>query len=39
MSVEYKSGDAALSVDAFIALARRIWQREYDTQKSDRCAY
>ena len=34
MSVEYRSGDAALSVDAFIALARRIWQREYDTAKT-----
>jgi len=34
ISVEYKSGDAALSVDAFIALARRIWQRDYDTQKT-----
>ena len=34
ISVEYKSGDAALSVDAFIALARRIWQRDYDAQKT-----
>jgi ribosomal protein S18 acetylase RimI-like enzyme len=34
MSVEYKIGEAALSVEAFIALARRIWQREYDAQKT-----
>jgi predicted GNAT family N-acyltransferase len=31
MSVEYRSGEAALSVEAFITLARRIWQRDYDT--------
>ena len=34
MSVEYRSGDGALSVEAFIALAKRIWQRDYDTQKT-----
>ena len=34
MAVEYRSGEAALTVDAFIALARRIWQREYDTAKT-----
>ena len=34
MSVEYRSGDGALSVEAFIALARRIWQRDYDVQKT-----
>jgi GNAT superfamily N-acetyltransferase len=34
MSVEYRSGDSALSVEAFIALAKRIWQRDYDTQKT-----
>ena len=34
MSVEYRSGDGALSVDAFIGLAKRIWQRDYDTQKT-----
>jgi GNAT superfamily N-acetyltransferase len=34
MSVEYRNGDSALSVEAFIALARRIWQRDYDTQKT-----
>lgn len=34
MSVEYRSGDGALSVEAFIALAKRIWQRDYDPQKT-----
>jgi GNAT superfamily N-acetyltransferase len=34
MSVEYRSGDEALSVEAFIALAKRIWQRDYDAQKT-----
>src|SRR5262245_28583295 len=34
MSVEYRSGDGALPVDAFIKLASRIWQREYDTAKT-----
>jgi GNAT superfamily N-acetyltransferase len=34
MSVEYRNGDTALPVEAFIALARRIWQRDYDTQKT-----
>jgi GNAT superfamily N-acetyltransferase len=34
ISVEYKSGDAALSVEAFIALAKRIWQRDYDPLKT-----
>jgi ribosomal protein S18 acetylase RimI-like enzyme len=34
MSVEYRSGDGALSVEAFIGLAKRIWQRDYDTQKT-----
>src|SRR5262245_21016928 len=34
MPVEYRNGDAALTVDAFLALARRIWQREYGTAKT-----
>jgi GNAT superfamily N-acetyltransferase len=34
MSVEYRNGDGALSVDAFIGLAKRIWQRDYDAQKT-----
>ena len=34
MAVEYRVGDAALTVDAFIALAKRIWQREYDPAKT-----
>jgi predicted GNAT family N-acyltransferase len=34
MAVEYRVGDAALTVDSFIALATRIWQREYDAAKT-----
>ena len=34
MSVEYRNGEAALTVEGFIALARRIWQREYDAAKT-----
>jgi GNAT superfamily N-acetyltransferase len=34
MSVEYRNGENALSVEAFIALAKRIWQRDYDTHKT-----
>ena len=34
MPVEYRNGDGALSVEAFIGLAKRIWQRDYDTQKT-----
>jgi len=34
MSVEYRSGEAALPVDSFITLAKRIWQREYDAAKT-----
>ena len=30
MAVEYRSGDSALSTDAFSELARRIWPRDYD---------
>ena len=34
MSVEYRIGEAALQVEPFIALAKRIWQREYDAAKT-----
>jgi len=34
MAVEYRSGEAGLSVDAFIGLARRIWAREYDAART-----
>jgi predicted GNAT family N-acyltransferase len=34
MSVEYRNGETALTVDAFIALARKIWQRDYDAAKT-----
>ena len=30
MSVDYRSGESALPVDAFIRLATRIWGRDYD---------
>jgi GNAT superfamily N-acetyltransferase len=30
MQVEYRSGDAALPPAAFVALARRVWARDYD---------
>jgi ribosomal protein S18 acetylase RimI-like enzyme len=31
VSLEYRTGDSALETDAFIALAKRIWPRDYDT--------
>jgi len=34
MSVEYRSGEAALPVESFIGLAKRIWQRDYDPTKT-----
>jgi GNAT superfamily N-acetyltransferase len=34
MSVEYRSGEAAVQVEPFIALAKRIWQRDYDAAKT-----
>jgi len=34
MSVEYRSGEAALTVEAFIELAQRIWSREYDRART-----
>jgi GNAT superfamily N-acetyltransferase len=30
MAVEYRTGDSAVTTDAFAELARRIWPREYD---------
>jgi GNAT superfamily N-acetyltransferase len=30
MAVEYRSGESALSTEAFAELARRIWPRDYD---------
>ena len=35
MPIDYRSGEGAISVDAFIALARRIWDREYDAALTD----
>ncbi len=34
MAVEYRTGDAALTTDAFAALANRIWPREYDAGRT-----
>ena len=34
MSVEYRNGETALTVESFIALARKIWQRDYDATKT-----
>lgn len=34
MSVEYRNGETALTVESFIALARKIWQRDYDAAKT-----
>jgi GNAT superfamily N-acetyltransferase len=34
MSVEYRTGDSALTTDAFAVLARRIWPREYDQART-----
>src|SRR4030095_1246 len=34
MTVEYRSGEAALTGGAFSALARRIWEREYDATRT-----
>jgi GNAT superfamily N-acetyltransferase len=30
MEVEYRAGTSALTPDAFVTLARRVWPREYD---------
>jgi GNAT superfamily N-acetyltransferase len=34
MQVEYRTGDAALTTEAFIALANRIWPRTYDLART-----
>lgn len=34
MAVEYRSGEAALPVEAFVGLARLIWAREYDASRT-----
>lgn len=33
MQVEYRSGTAALTPAAFVALARRVWARDYDPDR------
>jgi GNAT superfamily N-acetyltransferase len=30
VAIEYRTGEAAVTVDAFLALAQRIWPRDYD---------
>jgi ribosomal protein S18 acetylase RimI-like enzyme len=34
MTLEYRSGESALPTESFIALARRVWPREYDTSRT-----
>jgi len=34
MAVEYRTGDSALTADAFSQLAHRIWPREYDAPRT-----
>jgi GNAT superfamily N-acetyltransferase len=35
MSVEYRTGDSALTPAAFAELAHRIWPREYDASRTE----
>src|SRR5688500_16211095 len=34
MSIDYRTGNAALTPDAFVNLARRVWPREYDSSQT-----
>lgn len=34
MAVDYRSGESALTTKTFLALAQRIWPRDYDTAKT-----
>lgn len=34
MDIEYRTGPSALTVDAFLALAQRIWARQYDPART-----
>ena len=36
MAVEYRTGSDALTVDAFLSLAQRIWPRDYDRERTSR---
>jgi GNAT superfamily N-acetyltransferase len=35
MAIDYRSGEGSLSVDAFIGLAKRIWDRDYDVAQTE----
>jgi hypothetical protein len=34
MPIEYRSGSKALPVEAFLALAQRVWPRSYDAERA-----
>ena len=34
MTLEYRSGESALPTQSFLALARRVWPRDYDTSRT-----
>jgi len=34
MHIEYRSGESALTPEAFLALARRVWPRDYDMART-----
>ena len=34
MAIEYRTGSAALTAEAFMSLARRIWARDYDRERT-----
>jgi len=33
MEIEYRTGESALPAEAFVALAQRVWPRNYDTAR------
>ena len=34
MQVEYRDGESAFSPESFVALAQRVWPREYDMARA-----
>ncbi len=34
MTLEYRSGESALPTQSFLALARRVWPRDYDASRT-----
>jgi GNAT superfamily N-acetyltransferase len=34
MQVEYRAGESAVTPESFVALARRVWPREYDLARA-----